>query len=101
MMRMREGGAPQVVGKGRIKMDAKRATGEIFPVEFAIQSADTDEGQIFISFLRDISYRVAAERDLVAARDRALAGEKAKTDFLRMFWTSQNMTPENCSFDLW
>jgi signal transduction histidine kinase/AmiR/NasT family two-component response regulator/HPt (histidine-containing phosphotransfer) domain-containing protein len=72
----------RVVGKGRIKLEAKRSNGEVFPIEFAIQSADTEEGEIFISFLRDISHRVAQERELIDARDRALAGEKAKTDFL-------------------
>ncbi|MGR3271495.1 response regulator [Thalassococcus profundi] len=82
MERMRVHGEKRVVGKGRIKLEAKRATGEVFPVEFAIQSAQTDEGEIFIAFLRDISHRVKAEADLVAARDQALAGEKAKTDFL-------------------
>ena len=82
MARMRAGGEKHVVGKGRIKLEAKRANGEIFPVEFAIQSAETDEGEIFIAFLRDISNRVKAEAELVATRDRALAGEKAKTDFL-------------------
>ncbi|MFZ5962529.1 ATP-binding protein [Thalassococcus sp. BH17M4-6] len=82
MERMRQDGEKRVVGKGRIKLEAKRANGEIFPVEFAIQSAETDDGEIFIAFLRDISHRVKTEADLVAARDRALAGEKAKTDFL-------------------
>lgn len=82
MERMRVGGEKRVVGKGRVKLEAKRADGDVFPVELAIQSAETDEGEIFIAFLRDISHRVRAEEDLVAARDRALAGEKAKTDFL-------------------
>ncbi|QQA44720.1 ATP-binding protein [Pelagovum pacificum] len=82
MQRMRDGGERRVVGKGRVKLEAKRASGEVFPVEFAIQSAETDDGLILIAFLRDISHRVEAERELVAARDRALAGEKAKTDFL-------------------
>jgi len=82
MKRMRESGEKRVVGKGRFKMDAMRATGEVFPVELAIQSAQTADGEIFISFLRDISHRVAAEKALVEARDRALSGEKAKSDFL-------------------
>lgn len=82
MERMRAGGEKRVVGKGRVKLEATRAGGEIFPVELAIQSAATDEGAIFIAFLRDISHRVKAEQELVATRDRALAGEKSKTDFL-------------------
>lgn len=76
------GVARAMAGKGRIKTEAKRASGDVFPVEVAIQSAESHDGGIFIAFLRDISHRVAAERDLVEARDRALAGEKAKTDFL-------------------
>ncbi|MDA9207306.1 ATP-binding protein [Octadecabacter sp.] len=82
MQRMRVNGEKRVVGKGRVKLEAKRNDGSIFPVELAIQSASTDEGDIFIAFLRDISTRVAAEAELVAARDKALAGEKLKTDFL-------------------
>jgi len=82
MERMRERGEKRVVGKGRVKLEAKHRNGRVFPVELAIQSATTDQGEIFIAFLRDISRRVAAEAELVAARDRALAGEKLKTDFL-------------------
>jgi PAS domain S-box-containing protein len=82
MKRMRVGGKKHIVGKGRTKLDAVRKNGELFPVEFAIESVDTDEVMIFVSFLRDISNRVAAESDLVATRDRALAGEKTKSDFL-------------------
>jgi PAS domain S-box-containing protein len=82
MERMREKGEKRVVGKGRVKLEAKHSEGRIFPVELAIQSATTDEGEIFVAFLRDISNRAAAEAELVAARDKALAGEKLKTDFL-------------------
>lgn len=82
MKRMRESGEKRVVGKGRVQLEGKRANGEVFPTEFAIQSAQTKDGEIFVSFLRDISLRVAAEKELVEARDRALAGEKSKTDFL-------------------
>lgn len=82
LKRMRESGEKRVVGKGRVKLEAKRADGQVFPVELAIQSAQTDDGERFIAFLRDISHLVKAEAELVAARDRALAGEKAKTDFL-------------------
>ncbi|UWR22003.1 PAS domain-containing hybrid sensor histidine kinase/response regulator [Sulfitobacter sp. S190] len=82
MERMRDKGEKRVVGKGRVQLEAKRHDGQVFPVELAIQSATTDQGEIFIAFLRDISHRVAAEAELVAARDKALAGEKLKTDFL-------------------
>jgi PAS domain S-box-containing protein len=82
MERMRNSGEKRVVGKGRVKLESKRSNGDIFPVELAIQSAETEDGEIFIAFLRDISHRVKAEEELVKARDRAVAGEQAKTDFL-------------------
>jgi PAS domain S-box-containing protein len=82
MVRMREGGEKRVVGKGRVTLEAKHADGSLFPVELAIQSALTDEGKVFIAFQRDISKRVADQEELVSTRDRALAGEKMKTDFL-------------------
>ncbi|RYH01189.1 PAS domain-containing hybrid sensor histidine kinase/response regulator [Salipiger sp. IMCC34102] len=82
MARMRAGGEKRVVGKGRVRLEAMRADGDLFPVELSIQSSVTDAGQIFIAFLRDISRRVADEAELVAARDTALANEKLKTEFL-------------------
>ena len=82
MERMRMGGEKKVVGKGRVTVEAQHQDGHIFPVELAIQAATTDEGEIFIAFLRDISRRVAAEAALVMARDKALASEKMKTEFL-------------------
>ena len=82
MKRMRKYGEKRVVGQGRVQLGAKRSSGDVFPVELAIQSATTKEGEIFIAFLRDISTQVEAERELVRARDMAMAGEKAKTDFL-------------------
>jgi PAS domain S-box-containing protein len=82
MARMRAGGEKKVVGQGRVQLQAMHATGKIFPIEVAIQSATTDQGEIFIAFMRDISQRVADESELVAARDKAMAGEKMKTDFL-------------------
>lgn len=82
MERMRRSGERRVVGKGRVQLEGKRANGDTFPVELALQSAKTDDGEIFIAYLRDISKRVANEHALVEARDKALAGEKLKTDFL-------------------
>ncbi len=82
MERMRRGGEKRVVGKGRVQLEAKRSDGSIFPVELAIQSATTDDGDIFIAFLRDVSQRVADEAELIEARDKAIAGEQARSEFL-------------------
>jgi PAS domain S-box-containing protein len=94
MARMQAGGPMHVAGKGRVRLDAMRADGEIFPVEMALQLAHDAETPIFIAFLRDISRRVAAEAQLTEARDRALAGEKAKADFVAVM-SHEIRTPLN------
>lgn len=78
----REGRNPQFVGRGRMELQAMRRNGDRFPAEVAVQVAHTDDGHIFIIFLRDISAQVRVETQLVQARDQALAGERMKTDFL-------------------
>ncbi|MBV7379845.1 hybrid sensor histidine kinase/response regulator [Maritimibacter dapengensis] len=94
MSRYRETGEKRVAGKGRINVEAIRADGTVFPVEISIQSADSSDGEIFVGFLRDISRRVAAERELVEARDKAVAGEKAKSEFLAVM-SHEMRTPLN------
>jgi PAS domain S-box-containing protein len=80
--RMKMGGNKNVIGIGRVQLEVQHQDGHTFPAEIAIQAATTDEGEIFVAFLRDISRRVKAEAALVWARDKALAGEKVKTEFL-------------------
>ena len=94
MKRMRENGPLKVVGQGRVVLEAIRKSGEVFPVELAVEAAGQGDGEIFIGFIRDISRQVAAEKELVEARDRALAGEKAKSDFLAVM-THEIRTPLN------
>ncbi|WP_252737743.1 PAS domain-containing hybrid sensor histidine kinase/response regulator [Citreicella sp. C3M06] len=94
MTRMREHGEHRVSGAGRVRLEAKRRNGEVFPVEMALETAQAGEDQVFVAFLRDISRRVAGENELVEARDKALAGEKAKADFLAMM-THEIRTPLN------
>lgn len=78
----------------RIEVDARRADGHIFPVEVTIARAGSDTGGLIVAFLRDISERRRAEADLLQARDRALAGEKAKADFLAVM-SHEMRTPLN------
>jgi PAS domain S-box-containing protein len=80
--RMHQGGERRVVGKGRVQLEAKRTDGSIFPVELAIQSAVTEDGNIFIAFLRDITQQKADEVELVDARNKTIATEKYRSEFL-------------------
>jgi PAS domain S-box-containing protein len=82
MERARAGGERRVIGKGRVQLDAKHANGCTFPVELALQSVETEQGTIFVAFLRDISTRVNAETELILARDQALATARLRSRFL-------------------
>ncbi|MDE9450230.1 response regulator [Aliiroseovarius sp. Z3] len=94
MARYRQTGIKHVVGSGLLKLEAKRKDGSVFPVELSINSAESEEGEIFVSYIRDISKRVESENELVEARDKALAGEKAKADLLAVM-SHEMRTPLN------
>ncbi len=82
LARFLETGISTVAGKGRIELEAMRKSGEVFPVELSITPTLSGDDTVFVSFLRDISDRYEAEAELRAARDDALAGERAKANLL-------------------
>lgn len=87
-------GEKSVIGKGRVQLEAKRKSGEVFPVELSISTAQSDDGEIFVSFMRDVSARVKTENELLEARDKAVAGEKAKAELLAVM-SHEMRTPLN------
>ncbi len=84
----------QLAGRQRIEVEAMRKDRSSFPVELSVARAENASGEIFVAFLRDISARRQAERDLTEARDRALTGERAKADFLTVM-SHEMRTPLN------
>ncbi len=96
MKRYLETKVNKVVGKGRVRLEGKRKSGEIFPVEFNVNKAEgQDEGhEIFISYLRDISKEHEAENELLEARDAAIAGEESKSRLLAVM-SHEMRTPLN------
>ncbi|MEX0302957.1 MAG: ATP-binding protein [Leisingera sp.] len=82
MRRFLQTGEARVVGKGRLQLEARRKSGELFPVELSVSVSQSGTDTVFVSFLRDISERIAAEEELRRARDDALAGERAKHNLL-------------------
>jgi len=87
-------GEKRVIGKGRVQLEARRKNGELFPVELSISTADSEHGELFVSFARDISQRIEAERELIKARDEAVAGERAKADLIAVM-SHEMRTPLN------
>ncbi|MDT0682981.1 ATP-binding protein [Roseicyclus sp. F158] len=99
--RAREG-ALQFLDSGRRPDPAERQfelmgrskEGRAFPVELSVDRAKGPDGPVYVSFIRDISRRKLAEEGLTEARDKALAGEKAKAEFLAVM-SHEMRTPLN------
>ena len=87
-------GEKRVVGAGLLHLEAKRKDGTVFPAEVTIAAVDSYGEEIFVSFLRDVSARDAVEKELVEARDKAVAGEKAKAELLAVM-SHEMRTPLN------
>ncbi|SLN10171.1 Aerobic respiration control sensor protein ArcB [Roseivivax jejudonensis] len=68
--------------------------GRRFPAEMSIDRAEDESEVVYVAFVRDISRRKAAEEGLTEARDKALAGEKAKAEFLAVM-SHEMRTPLN------
>lgn len=92
--RLNNGVERWILGKDRVQTEGIRANGDVFPMELSLQSASYGTEEILIGFIRDISQRVSDEKELIEARDRALAGEKAKADFLKLM-SHEIRTPLN------
>ena len=94
MQRYLDDGSKHGLDTGRFETHALNARGRPFPVEMALGVSQGPDGPIFIYYLRDISSRIAQQEALVAARDEALAAERAKTDFLAVM-SHEMRTPLN------
>jgi PAS domain S-box-containing protein len=89
-----EGEDRRILGKGIVQLEARRASGEIFPVDVALATAEASDDRLIIGFMRDISQRLEGETELRDARDRAIAGEKSKAELLAVM-SHEMRTPLN------
>ncbi len=94
LSRLQHNATGRLVGPGIVQLEAQDQEGRIFPVDLTLARTDSRDGEIFVSFIRDISNRVRAEEAMRDARDRAIAGEKQKADLLAVM-SHEMRTPLN------
>jgi PAS domain S-box-containing protein len=81
-------------GPGLVQLDVCRHDRTVFPAELSATNTRIGRRDIYVLFLRDISSRVAARQELIAARDTAMAGERAKAAFIAVM-SHELRTPLN------
>ncbi len=81
-------------GPKRHHLQARARHGRVFPVELTVSATQNGAPRLIVAFLRDLTAEVESEAELVAARDKALAGERAKADLL-MVMSHEVRTPLN------
>lgn len=81
-------------GPLRIEVDGQRQDGSTFPAEVSIATTQHGGKALIVAFVRDISERRKAQEQIEAALERAVAGEKAKAEFLAVM-SHEMRTPLN------
>lgn len=94
MNRYLQSGQKRVIDAGRVRMEAMRKGGTVFPAELSVSTAMSKDGEIFVSYISDVSEVVSAQAELVEARDKAVAGEKSKAEFIAVM-SHEMRTPLN------
>jgi two-component system sensor histidine kinase/response regulator len=74
-------GEGPVLGR-RLELTALHRDGREFPVELTISPLEMENGYAFNAFLRDITERKGAEKELALARDQALEASRMKSMFV-------------------
>lgn len=66
----------------RVEVVAQSEARGKFPVELSVVPIRTGEETRFSAFIRDITERLLAEKTMIAAKEAAVAADRAKSDFL-------------------
>lgn len=66
----------------RIEVEALHKDGHLIPIEMVVAPIEVNGDRMFTSFIRDISERLAHEKDMKCALEQAQAGSEEKSRFL-------------------
>ena len=61
---------------------AHKKDGSVFPIEISLNEMDIHGKRIFAGVIRDISFQKKAEKEIIAAKEKAEQANHAKSDFL-------------------
>ncbi|WP_139291497.1 ATP-binding protein [Paracoccus sp. SM22M-07] len=95
LLRLRRGEPlPEENAGGLTQSRALHKAGHTIPVEVSVSFNDDRDGPLIVAYVRDVTRRVETEAELIAARDRALEGERAKARMIAVM-NHEMRTPLN------
>ncbi|MFN0222096.1 PAS domain S-box protein [Paenibacillus sp. KR2-11] len=81
LARFIENGEKRILNK-RLELTALHRDGHEFPIELTVTPIEWGKSYLFSAFVRNITERKTAEKELILAKERAEAGARAKSEFL-------------------
>jgi len=70
------------INNEHVEVEAKRANGERFPAELSVTPLKVGGTPLFSAYMRDITERKRAQREVAAARESAEEANRVKSDFI-------------------
>jgi len=90
----RQTGETSFAEVGRREYEMMTRDGRVFPVELSVSLARSDNGPVFVSYIRDMTEKKQKEQEILQARDAALEAYREKSRFFAMM-SHEMRTPLN------